>query len=89
MFTLVCGISRQIISDNAKQFKLTKRVLTKAQQEMTTNDEVDNYLSKQGIQWKLIVELAPWMGSFYERLVGLTKRALRKTVGKNALLKNN
>ena len=52
---------------------------------MTTNDEVDNYLSKQGIQWKLIVELAPWMGGFYERLVGLTKRALRKTVGKKCL----
>ena len=48
------GILRQILSDNAKQFKLTKRVLTKAQQEMTTNDEVDNYLSKQGIQWKLL-----------------------------------
>ena len=53
------GIPRQILSDNAKQFKLTKTVLTKAQQEMTTNDEVDDYLSKQGIQWKLIVELAP------------------------------
>ena len=27
----------------------------------------------------------PWMGGFYERLVGLTKRALRKTVGKRCL----
>ena len=32
-----------------------------------------------------IVELAPWMGGFYKRLVGLTKRALRKTVGKKCL----
>jgi len=73
------------LSDNAKQFKLTRKVLTKAQQQMTINDEVDDYLSKQGIQRKLIVELAPWMGGFYERLVGLTKRALRKTVGKKCL----
>ena len=27
------------------------------------------------------MELAPWMGGFYERLVGLTKRALKKTIG--------
>ena len=79
------GIPRQILSDNAKQFKLAKRVLAKAQQEMITNDDVDDYLSKQGIQWKLIVELAPWMGSFYERLIGLTKRALRKTIGRKCL----
>ena len=73
------------MSDNAKQFKLAKRVLAKAQQEMITNDDVDDYLSKQGIQWKLIVELAPWMGGFYERLIGLTKRALRKTIGRKCL----
>ena len=30
-------------------------------------------LITKGIQWKLIVELAPWMGGFYERLVRLTK----------------
>ena len=29
----------------------------------------DDYLSKHGIHWKFIVELAPWMGGFYERLV--------------------
>lgn len=39
------------------------------------------YAMKQGIQWKFITELAPWMGGFYERLVGLTKRALCKTIG--------
>jgi len=31
------------------------------------------------------VELAPWMSGFYERLVGLTKRALRKTIGTKCL----
>ena len=29
--------------------------------------------------------IAPWMGGFYERLVGLTKRALKKAVGKTCL----
>ena len=83
------GIPHQIISDNATQFKLAKKVLSKAhQQSVNECEEVNNYLSKQGIQWRLIVELAPWMGGFYERLVGLTKRALRKAVGKTCLTEN-
>ena len=44
---------------------------------MVTSTEVNDYAVRQGIQWKFIVELAPWMGGFYERMVGLTKRALR------------
>ena len=33
----------------------------------------------------LIVELAPWMGGFYERLVGVVKRSLRKAIDKVCL----
>jgi len=77
------GIPRQIISDNAKQFKAAKQMLSKAR--LQASDCIDDYLSKQGIHWKFIVELAPWVGGFYERLVGLTKRALRKTLGSQCL----
>ena len=77
------GVPRQIISDNAKHFKAAKQMLSKAK--LQTSDGIDDFLSKQGIQWKFIVELAPWMGGFYERLVGLTKRALRKTLGNQCL----
>ena len=52
---------------------------------MVTSTGVNNYAVRQGIQWKFIVELAPWMGGFYERIVGLTKRALRKTIGSQCL----
>lgn len=31
------------------------------------------------------MERAPWWGGFYERLVGLTKQALRKTLGSSSL----
>ena len=79
------GILRLMLSDNAKQFKLAKRVLAEAQKENATSDIFDDYLSKQGIKWKLVVELAPWMGGFYETLVRLTKRALRKIIGKKYL----
>ena len=34
-----------------------------------------------------IVEMAPWMGGYYERLVGLVKRALSKTLHRTTLTK--
>ena len=60
-------------------------MLTKAHQEASLCDEVQDFLSNRGIKWTLIVELAPWMGGFYERLVGITKRVLRKTLGADCL----
>ena len=79
------GMPRQIVSDNAKQFKTASVVLNKAWSEVLASSEVNDYVVKQGIHWKFIVDLAPWMGGFYERLVGLTKRALRKTIGIRSL----
>lgn len=52
---------------------------------MIKSNEVQNYVTNKGIKWSFIVELAPWMGGFYERLVGLVKRALRKTIGRKLL----
>ena len=52
---------------------------------MITSDNVSGFAANQGIQWKFIVELATWMGGFYERLVGLTKKALRKTIVNRSL----
>ena len=52
---------------------------------MLASSEGNNYVVKQGIHWKFMVDLAPWMGGFYKRLVGLTKRALRKTIGIRSL----
>ena len=70
---------RLILSDNAQQFKATRTVLEKAWRKVMTDEKLNEFVSNQGIQWRFIVELTPWMGGFYERLVGLTKRALRKT----------
>jgi len=37
------------------------------------------------IQWKFIVEKAPWWGWFWERMVGITKRCLKKTIGQSQI----
>lgn len=49
------------------------------------SSDMSDYSVRQGIQWRFIVELAPWMGGFYERLVGITKRVLKKTLGNQCL----
>lgn len=49
------------------------------------DDDIQCYASNAGIKWTFTVELAPWMGGFYERLVGIVKRALRKSVGRKLL----
>ena len=46
-----------------------------------------SYVAKEHIQWKFIVELVPWMGGIYERLVKFVKRSLREAMGK--ILLNN
>ena len=68
------GTPRQIISDNAKQFKSARKILAQVHQETLLSVKVQDFVSGQRIMWTLIVELAPWMGGFYERLVGITKR---------------
>ena len=70
------GKPKQTISDNAPQFKLTKSTVEEAWQFATTNPDTQSYLANERIEWSFIIELAPWMGGFYERLVGLVKQAL-------------
>ncbi|XP_061176062.1 uncharacterized protein LOC133185013 [Saccostrea echinata] len=79
------GKPKQIISDNGAQFKLASLVLEKGWEKVTSDKDVQSYVANEEIQWQFIVELAPWMGGFYERLVGVVKRCLRKTMGKLCL----
>ena len=85
-FIAMRGAPIEIISDNAKQFKLTSETLPLIWKKTIHNDDVQNYVSEEGITWIFNVELAPWMGGFYERMVGIVKRALRKTIGKRLLM---
>ncbi|CAG2228174.1 unnamed protein product [Mytilus edulis] len=66
-------------------FKAASNVVQQEWKKVLYDSDIQNYVSNKGINWKFIVELAPWMGGFYERLVGLAKRSLRKTMGKVCL----
>ncbi|XP_047998158.1 uncharacterized protein LOC125235603 [Leguminivora glycinivorella] len=72
-FVAARGPPKVLISDNALQFKLTSEVLIKS------------YCQEKHIKWKFITQLAPWQGGFYERLVGLVKHCLKRTLDKHLL----
>ena len=73
------------LSDNAAQFRLASKVISEVWKSVIISDEVQTYVSSKGIKWKFIVKLAPWMGGFYERMVGVVKNALRKLLGRKLI----
>ncbi|XP_061708370.1 uncharacterized protein LOC133520175 [Cydia pomonella] len=67
------GVPILITSDNAAHFKLLSEILQ------------NPYCVDKEIKWKFIPQLAPWHGGFYERLVGLVKNCMKKTLQKHLL----
>ena len=76
------GKPDEIISDNATQFKAAKNTIDLAWENIVDDPQVQSYLSQKRIKWKFIIELSPWIGGFYEKLVGTTKTALKKSIGR-------
>ena len=64
------GVSTLIISDNFKSFKA---------------QTVKNFITANNISWEFIVELSPWWGGFYERIVKVVKDTLYKVIGNASL----
>ena len=79
------GCPSEIISDYALTLKTASKTLDLLWKNVIKCDDVQNYVSNADVNWTFIVELAPWMGGFYERLVSLVKRALRKTIKRKLL----
>ncbi|VBB35299.1 unnamed protein product, partial [Acanthocheilonema viteae] len=72
------GYPKLILSDNANQFQLVFKTIMK----YTT--KIKTFLTMRGIIWKSITPKAPWSGGVYERLIGLTKTAMR-SIGRKLL----
>ena len=61
---------REIISDNAGQFKLASETVRILWEQILTHSDVISYVANENINWRFIVELAPWMGDFMKDLSG-------------------
>ena len=73
------SLPRVMISDNGSTY------LSAAAEELRSlmdSPEVREDLSKRGVTWKFIPKKAPWYGGFWERLIGLTKTAIKKVLGR-------
>jgi len=71
-----------IISDSASQFKLASTALRIQWRQIFLDKDVLSYISSQEIKCNFTMALALWQGGFYERLVGMVKRSMKKTVGR-------
>ncbi|GFW94007.1 integrase catalytic domain-containing protein [Trichonephila clavipes] len=69
-----------IYSDNGTNSKGDYRFYQKVNLE-----KLKNVVELNPISWKFIPPRVPWWGGFWERLIGLVKRTLRKTPGKTSL----
>ena len=68
-----------MMSDNASTFTSAAEEITRLLQSETLTTS----LSAHGVIWKFIPKKAPWFGGFWERLIGLTKASLKKTLGRS------
>uniref|UniRef100_A0A8R1XYB1 Integrase catalytic domain-containing protein n=1 Tax=Onchocerca volvulus TaxID=6282 RepID=A0A8R1XYB1_ONCVO len=73
------GCPESVLSDNASQFQLVFKTMKEQDIKLT------NFFAKKGMVWENIVPRAPWSGGVYERIIGLTKRAMRRAIGRRLL----
>ena len=79
------GRPEKIYSDNAKTFVAASNWLKKAQRD----EKFHNFLANEKIKWQFNLSRAPWWGGGgqFERMVGLVKSTLYKSIGNGHLTK--
>ena len=78
------GTPQKIISDRATYFVKSSSVLGEKVGDEFCN-QVAAALKKRGIHWQFNPAAAPHMGGHYERLIGLLKTLLKRTIGRSLL----
>ena len=71
----------KIYSDNGKTFVGAEKWL----KQIMRDEQVQDYLAHQNIKWQFNLSRAPWWGGQFERLIGLVKSSLNKTIGNGML----
>jgi hypothetical protein len=79
-FIAIRGCPKLIVSDNASQFGTVENAMNKLWKTLTSSTETEEFAVQKGIEWKRIPEKSPWMGGFFERLVGTVKKFLKKAL---------
>ena len=69
---------KTMISDNGRQFKMSANIL----RQLMDNATIKRELEARSCKWKFIPPRSPWQGGFYERMIGIIKNCLKKTLVK-------
>ena len=72
------SLPQVIMSDNASTYLSAAEELG----ELLNSVELEAAMERRGVVWKFITKKAPWHGGYWERLIGLTKTALKKVLGR-------
>uniref|UniRef100_A0A914HJA2 Integrase catalytic domain-containing protein n=1 Tax=Globodera rostochiensis TaxID=31243 RepID=A0A914HJA2_GLORO len=79
------GTPTLIRSDQGTNFVAGAKVIKEKWTDTLLPARVQQQLAHQGVNWFFNTAKAPWRGGSWERLVGITKNALRRSVGRNLL----
>ena len=72
------SLPKLVLSNNASTFMSAADDL----KALFESRAVKETLGNQGVEWRFIPRRAPWYGGYWERFIGLTKNALKKTLGR-------
>ncbi|XP_064482986.1 uncharacterized protein LOC135395827 [Ornithodoros turicata] len=74
------GMSSSVYSDNARTFHKCSAVLS-----LVAAGDFQDFAAQRRIEWRFIIERAPWWGGWWERLIRTVKEALRRCLGRGSL----
>ena len=77
-FTSRKSLPNILVTDNALTFSCSAAEL----KELFESIPLKEALAKKGVRWVFIPKRAPWFGGFWERMIALTKTALKKVLGR-------
>jgi hypothetical protein len=77
------GVPRIIYSDKVRTLKCAAQNIAARWRKIDT--ELALEIGQRGIEWKFIVEGAPWWGGWWERMVGSVNTLLKKVLEKSCL----
>ena len=72
------SLPRIMISDNGSTYLSASEELRSLMASPTVKKE----LGRRSVSWRFIPKRAPWFGGFWERLIGLSKLAIKKVLGR-------
>ena len=75
------GRPEKIYSDNGRTFVGAARWIRTVMED----ERIQDFLAGQEIKWQFNLSRAPWCGGQFERMVGLVKNCLYKSIGKGCL----